>query len=181
LVPTEFARKHKLRTRLLAAMLCGTLAVLRPSGEAQAQSAAPITMAVADFDNLDTSGESGDRAAAHADRILAFAEILRDTLSEHEKFEMVGLACPASPCSASRVQPRKLMQAARESGARVLVYGGIQKMSTLVQFGFVEAIDLETNRSVFKQAISFRGDTDEAFRHAANYVANYLNEITFTP
>ena len=74
-----------------------------------------------------------------------------------------------------------LMQAARDSGARVLVYGGIQKMSTLVQFGFIEVVDLKTSESVFSQAITFRGDTDEAFRRAALYVSKYLNDVPFAP
>ena len=30
----------------------------------------PVTLAIADFDYLDTSGETTDQAAAHAERIL---------------------------------------------------------------------------------------------------------------
>ena len=47
--------------------------------------------------------------------------------------------------------PAKFVQAARESGARLLVYGGIHKMSTLVQNGQVQAIDLKTNELVLNQ------------------------------
>jgi hypothetical protein len=166
--------------RILAPII-SALAFLWLPPAALAQNGPPVPAAVADFDNLDTSGESGDRSAAHADRVQAFAEILRETLAAKEKFEIVPLVCPSSPCSSRRVQPRRLMRIAADSGARLLIYGGIQKMSTLVQFGFVEAVDLKTNRSVFKQAISFRGDTEEAFRHAASYVARYLDDLAFAP
>jgi len=165
----------------LVSVFIGVLAVLLVPREAVAEDNARVPAAIADFDNLDTSGESSERTAAHAERVLAFAGILRDTLAEQEKFEIVELVCPSSPCSVSRVRQNPLMQAARDSGARVLVYGGIQKMSTLVQFGFIEAIDLKTGQSVFSQAISFRGDTDEAFRRAALYVSDYLNDVPFAP
>lgn len=166
------------RFGLLATVAVG-LALLFAPQDVLAEEHTPVAVAIADFDNLDTSGESSERTAAHAERVLAFAGILRDTLAEQGPFEIVDLVCPSSPCSVSRVHQNRLMQAARDSGARVLIYGGIQKMSTLIQFGFVEAIDLNTGESIFSQAISFRGDTDEAFRRAALYVSKYLNDVSF--
>ena len=41
---------------------------------ASAETPAPIPAAVADFDNIDTSGESDERTKAHAARVRASAE-----------------------------------------------------------------------------------------------------------
>jgi len=58
----------------------------------------------------------------------------------------------------------------------VLVYGGIHKMSTLIQMGKVQAVDLASERLILDQSFSFRGDTDEAFRRAAQFVVRYLED-----
>ena len=64
------------------------------------------------------------------------------------------------------MQPDNFLAAGRRSGARFLVYGGIHKMSTLIQWGDVELLDLETNKLLLKRTVTFRGDTDEAFSRA---------------
>jgi hypothetical protein len=44
-------------------------------------SAAPLTIAVADFDYKDTSGEVRDQSAEHKARVAHFAEVVRENLS----------------------------------------------------------------------------------------------------
>jgi hypothetical protein len=146
-----------------------------------ARAADPVAAAVADFENLDTAGESGERTAAHAARVQAFDDRLRDLLAAGGAFRIVRLACPQSPCSPGAVPPAKFLEAARASGARVVVYGRIQKLSTLVQIGVVQALDLETDKLVLDQRITFRGDSDEAFHRAAEFVADYLRKMSFEP
>lgn len=169
--------------KALRRLSCGCLAVLSVAWAhpSLADDRAPVRAAVADFDNFDTSGESSDRTRAHAARVGAFAGILDDHLAAEGEFEIAQLVCPQSPCSPTAMPPAKFLQAARDSGARLVVYGGIQKMSTLVQIGFVQAIDLETDELVFNQAITFRGDTDEAYRKAASFVAGYLKDVRLDP
>ena len=107
--------------------------------------------------------------------------MLRDNLAAEARFEIVQLSCPGSPCSADAISPSRFLEAARDSGARLIVYGGIQKMSTLIQIGIVQALDLKTDELVLNQHITFRGDSDEAFLRAAAFVADYLKKAPFSP
>jgi hypothetical protein len=141
---------------------------------------APVAAAIADFDNFDTSGEDAARTAEHAGRVNAFAALLRSDLTAQNKFKIVPLTCPNPPCSAARVPPNELMQAARQAGAKFLVYGGIHKESTLIQWGKIGVIDLENDKLVLNQNFSFRGDTGQAFQRAAAFIERYLNGLTTT-
>ena len=50
-----------------------------------------------------------------------------------------------------------------------------------MQIGVVQALDLQTDKLVLDQRITFRGDTDESFRRAAEFVADYLQKVPFEP
>jgi hypothetical protein len=67
-----------------------------------------------------------------------------------------------------------LTDAARQSGARLLLYGGIHKMSTLVQFGKAQIADLESDQVVYDRTITFRGDDDNAWKRASEFLAEDL-------
>ena len=148
---------------------------------ALAQAPAPVFVAVADFDNIDTSGESSDRTIAHAARVQAFGSFIRDNLALEDTIKVVRLSCPGSPCTPRTIPPAQFIEAARDSGARLVVYGGIRKMSTLVQIGTVQALDLKTDRLVLDQHLTFRGDSDEAFLRAAIFVTDYLRNLPLSP
>ena len=128
----------------------------------------------ADFDYLDTSGETTDQAAAHAERLKNFTQLIDDELSASGKYQVVALACPKPPCSAGAMDAQSLTAAARQSGARLLLYGGIHKMSTLVQFGKAQIADLETDQVVYDRTITFRGDDDNAWKRAGAFLAEDL-------
>jgi hypothetical protein len=72
------------------------------------------------------------------------------------------------------MDPQSLTDAARQSGARLLLYGGVHKMSTLIQFGKAQIVDLKTDKVVFDRMISFRGDNDEAWQRAGEFLAEDL-------
>ncbi|MES1149527.1 MAG: DUF2380 domain-containing protein, partial [Bradyrhizobium guangdongense] len=55
--------------------------------------------------------------------------------------------------------------------AKVLIVGGIHKVSTLVQWARAVAIDLSTNRVLFSKLFTFRGDDDEAWQRAEAFVS----------
>lgn len=133
-----------------------------------------ITLAVADFDYEDSSGEIQDQAAAHAARLDDFDRLIRNQLSTSGKYRIVVLACAQPRCSAGAMDAQSLTNAARQSGARLLLYGGIHKMSTLVQFGKAQIVDLETDQVVFDRTITFRGDNDEAWKRAGAFLAGEL-------
>ncbi|MGA7072024.1 DUF2380 domain-containing protein [Bradyrhizobium sp.] len=139
-------------------------------------SAAPLTVAVADFDYIDTSGEAKDQRAAHQVRMAQFAELLRAKLGAQGDFRVLPLECAEPPCTPINMQPDNFITASRRSGARFVVYGGIHKVSTLVQWGDVQLLDLEADKVLFRQNVTFRGDTDEAFRRAAAFVGETVKD-----
>ena len=160
------------RAKVLAA-ICGAVLSL---ASAPGLSAAPITIAVADFDYVDTSGEARDQSAEHKLRVTKFAELVRENLSAQGDTSVLAFQCPQHPCTPIRMGSDDFLAAARRSGARFIVYGGIHKMSTLVQNGLVEVLDLRNEKLLLKRAVSFRGDNDEAYRRAAAFVGDMVRE-----
>jgi hypothetical protein len=47
-------------------------------------------------------------------------------------------------------------------------------MSTLIQFGKAQIADLETDKVVYDRTISFRGDDDNAWKRASEFLAEDL-------
>jgi hypothetical protein len=150
--------------------LCALLFALASPTDA----ADPVKLAIADFDYRDTSGETQDQAAAHAERLKNFVGLVSDELTASGKYQIVAMSCPKPPCSADRMDAQSLTDAARQSGARLLLYGGIHKMSTLIQFGKAQIADLETDKLVYDRTISFRGDDDNAWKRASEFLAEDL-------
>ena len=66
------------------------------------------------------------------------------------------------------------LAAAREAGADILLIGGVHKMSTLVQWAKVQAIDAATGQIALDKLFTFRGDTDEAWRRAEAFISNEM-------
>lgn len=147
-------------------------AALAAAGESE------IPVAVADFDNYDTSGESGERTAQYAARVQGFSDLIGNHLESGGGFRIVELTCAQPPCSAGHVAPDDLVAAARQAGARLLVYGGVHKMSTLIQMGKVQVVDLREEKLVMDQSFSFRGDNDMAFDRAAQFIVDYLEDVS---
>jgi hypothetical protein len=52
-------------------------------------------------------------------------------------------------------------------------------MSTLVQWAKAEVIDLRSGQIVLDKLFTFRGDTDQAWRRAEEFISNEL--ITLAP
>jgi hypothetical protein len=132
--------------------------------------AAPARLAVADFDFLDTSFEATDRTAEHAARIEAFDGWLRDGLEEDARVELIALACPQR-CTGSAPGLEALSAAAKAAGAGYLLVGQVRKVSTLIGAVSIGVFDLADGGLACSRQVSYRGDTDEAWRHAADFAA----------
>jgi len=174
-VPTKagtYNHMSMVRAKVLAA-ICGAVLSL---ASVPGLSAAPITIAVADFDFVDTSGEARDQSAEHTARVAKFAELVRENLSAQGDTSVLAFECPRHPCTPISMGSDDFLAAARRSGARFVIYGGIHKMSTLVQGGLVEVLDLQNEKLLLKRTVSFRGDNDEAFARAAMFVADTVRE-----
>jgi Protein of unknown function (DUF2380) len=159
----------------LKAVIAGVVTVLSLA-LAPGLSATPLTIAVADFDYKDTSGEVRDQSAEHKARVAHFAELVRENLSAKGDYRVLPFDCPQHPCTPIRMGSDDFIAAARRTGARFVVYGGIHKLSTLVQNGLVEVVDLQNEKLILKRTVSFRGDNDEAFSRAAAFVGDTIRE-----
>ncbi|PKU24724.1 DUF2380 domain-containing protein [Telmatospirillum siberiense] len=158
--------------RLAALSAMGLVLTLTPLRLA-AEDAASKTIAVAEFDYVDTSGEIHDQRDIHASRVRSFSEGLRSDLAQGGGYRVVMLDCRAA-CKALESNPAGLLAEARREGADLLVFGGIHKQSTLIQWLKVEVIDLRTQVVVFDRLMSFRGDDDASWQRAREFLARTL-------
>lgn len=140
----------------------------------QAHAAAPARIAIADFDYVDTSGEVRDQRAAHGAQLKTLGHEIIAALAHSGRFAPVPLACPAPPCSADNLDQDAITHAARAQNARFVVFGGVHKMSTLIQWGHIEVMDVATGKRLLARTVTFRGDTDDAWHHAAAYIGQML-------
>lgn len=159
-----------------ASFLLAMLIVLTLAPGLRTQAAEPVAIGIAEIDYRDTSGEPQDQQAVHAERAERFAEALRRDLAASGRYKIVTLDCGKDPCSVENQIPEDLIAAAKQAGARLLVYGGVHKMSTLVQNMKAQAIDVEADRLVFERLITFRGDDDAAWERAQRFLAKELLE-----
>jgi hypothetical protein len=132
-------------------------------------------IAIVDFNYVDTSGEVRDQRAEHEVRMSVFMNALKDDLAARGKFHVVVPAC--GPGSCSRSSGNELLKAAQAAGADFLLVGGIHKVSTLVQWAKVEVIDLRSGQIVLDKLFTFRGDTDQAWRHAEEFISRELTTL----
>jgi len=158
----------------------GMAAILLLSAPARGEAVEAVVIAVADFDYTDTSGEVRDQQAEHAARLAAFVGAVRADLAGSAKFRVVALDCPKAPCSAAQSSPAELIADARRTGAKLLLYGGIQKMSTLIQQMKAQVVDLEADKLVFDRLMSFRGDSDDAWQHAERFLVREILSDTLS-
>ena len=157
-----------------AASLAFAVAIAAGLARAEEQRTSPIPIAVVDFDYLDTSGEVRDQRVEHEARLQSFMRAIRDDLAGSGQYRIVALACSQAACPAGG--SAQLMNDARASGATLLLYGGIHKESTLIQWMKVEAVKVENGKHLFDRLMTFRGDTDEAWMHSERFLIKQLTE-----
>jgi hypothetical protein len=150
---------------LVAAVFCA-----RP-GAAQAE--API-LAVAEIQYSDTSGEVIDQSADHFRRLREFEASLRTDLAATGKVQNAALDCPPNACSIGDIQLVQLLDKAQAAGAGYLLISSFHKVSTLVQWAKFDIIDVKTHNVVFNRLVTFRGDGDEAWRHAETFIVRQI-------
>jgi hypothetical protein len=158
-------------TPILPALLAAPLLLSVPCHAADsAKPTQNVAVAVVDFNYRDTSGEERDQRQEHETRLRDFMTALRGDLAARGKI-IVSAKCDPAPCSVDR-PAAELLRAAREAGAGVVLVGTVQKFSTLIQNAKVEAIDTGSERIVLDKVFSFRGDNDESWRRAENFIAD---------
>lgn len=138
--------------------------------------AEPSKLAIAGFDFRDTSGEVQDQVALHEARLKAFDVTLHDALEGNPKIELVPLACGAEPCTPRKSGLDSLTSQAKTDGTRYLLVGEVHKMSTLVGWVKFAVLDLNDNKPICDRYLTYRGDTDEAWRRAADFAAQDIEK-----
>ncbi len=162
--------------RYLASGIAGVTMLLAHPLRAQ-----PVRVAVADFDYTDSSGEITDQRAAHADRLRAFKSAIIGDLAKNSRLAASPLACKATPCSANELDQSGIVAAAKAQDARFVIFGGVRKMSTLIQWGEVGVMDTATGKAALSRTVTFRGDSDDAWQHAADYVGEMMSASLAAP
>jgi hypothetical protein len=168
------ASTRSLAWRIALAVVLTGLA-LPPLG--QKARAAEVPMAFAGFGFTDSSGEPEDQRKIHTERLTRFKAELETGLSQSGKYRIVALTCPSATCGASDTEAAELATQAKEAGADFLLIGGIQKMSSLILWMKADVVDVKTNKTVFDKLITFRGDTDEAWVRAEEFLLLQLREM----
>lgn len=166
-----------IRSAALGACLSALLAGL-PSA-ALGETAAMPGLAIARFDFRDTSGEVRDQTVEHSARLEDLAATLSNELSETEKIRPIALACQSDGCSARTSGLETLAKDARSSGAEYLLIGEVHKMSTLVGWMKFAVLDLAARKPVCDRFLTYRGDTDEAWHRAAEFVVRDIERHCF--
>jgi hypothetical protein len=156
----------------LLALFIGLALDGRPA-RADAPPAQPASLAVLDLDYVDTSGEPTDQAAAHERRAADFVSALQRDLAASGRYRIVSLICGAEPCT-PRTNPAELEKAARAADVKLVLLGGVHKMSTLVEWAKIQIAEEEAGQIVFDRLLTFRGDTDEAWRRAESFGARQI-------
>jgi hypothetical protein len=150
--------KRRVAARVATVGLSAAVLVLAaPFVGTASRAADPVPIAVMDFDYVDTSGEVGDQTKKHEALVATLMETLRANLAQSDKFRVVSMQCDGQPCS-THANPSDLMAVAHSSGAKLLLFGGIHKESTLVQWAKVDIVDVERNTVVYNRLLTFRGD-----------------------
>jgi hypothetical protein len=141
--------------------------------QARAQGEAPV-LAVAEIEYVDTSGEVIDQSADHFRRLREFEASLRTDLAASGKVRNVALDCPPAACSVGDIAVEQLVAKAEAAGAGYLLISSFHKMSTLVQWAKFDIINVKARNVVFNKLVTFRGDNDQAWRHAESFVVREI-------
>jgi hypothetical protein len=158
--------------RSVAAVLIGVLLLWCAAADAREQSAA-----IFDFELIDTSRENqlAPHDAEHQARLALVTERLRMKLAESGRFSVIDISPVAKEARASNLQAcggceRTLAQ---RVGAELAVTGKVQKISNLVLNMAILVLDAKTGRVVAVAGASLRGDTDESWTRALDWLLRY--------
>jgi hypothetical protein len=149
------------------------VAVICCTAQSHAQAEPPV-LAVAEIQYIDTSGEVVDQSADHFRRLREFEAAMRTNLAASGKVKTAALDCPPNACSVGDIEADQLLGKAEAAGAGYLLISSFHKLSTLVQWAKFDLIDVKTHNVVFNRLVTFRGDNDKAWQHAASFIVREI-------
>jgi len=162
---------HRCCLALRALALLALVAEFHPAhADAGAPAGEAMGVAIEDFSYRDVSGEPADQTAVHRKRLDAFMTKLRHDVEADRRYRLVPSPC-VPDCAEKGDVPADRMHAVAGGDAGILITGGIQKLSTLVQWAKVTAVEVGTHRVLLDKLYTFRGDSDEAWERAEAFVS----------
>jgi hypothetical protein len=159
------------RTKILIAL---TLALTLTSVHA-----AEPKVAVFDFEFADTSleGATNDPRADEQLRLVWLGNELRRRLTQSGRAEVVNIAGISARARATNLRACGGCDAAfgSELGAKYSITGWVQKVSNVILNVNIVVRDVETGRVVSGKSVDMRGNTDESWSRALDWlIRNYL-------
>ena len=146
-------------------LVMGLVAALLTTTPAMAE-----TVAIFPVKLLDTSFEPRDQEGEHAARQQMMAEILASGMEGETTILTTDEV--AQTCAPETVDC--LLQVARDAGADHALFVGVQKVSSLIIEMNVALVDAADGATVQTGELNFRGDNDNSWRRAAEYVSDQL-------
>lgn len=144
--------------------------------------AAP-TLAILNFDIVDTSGEPRDQTADHARRLDALRAYVGAELSARGVYDVLDLAPIRNDVAAAFARERLHacngceIALARKVGAERVMVAWVKKVSTLVMSLETEIRDTASGRTLVHKSLDFRGDNDEAWHRMGTYLVRRFEEL----
>ena len=131
-------------------------------------------VAVFDFELVDTSlqGEMyGPRSDEH-DRLLHAGDQLRNDLSASGRFQVIDIAPVNAAAHGSNLQAcgRCDVRFGEKLGADLVITGVVQKVSNLILNINIYVRDVHTGQLIAAASTDMRGNTDESWSRAMNYL-----------
>jgi hypothetical protein len=155
-----------------AAVLTGVFLLSCSVASAREQSAA-----IFDFELTDTSRENqlAPHDAEHQARLALVTERLRTRLAESGRFAVVDIAPVAREAHGSNLQACGGcdVQLAQRLGAEFAITGEVFKISNLILRMTIFVRDTKTGRNVTVANASLRGNTDESWTRAVDWLVRY--------
>jgi Protein of unknown function (DUF2380) len=135
---------------------------------------APTKVAIFDFELIDTSldGAINGPRADEQRRLLALADELRRCLAQSGRYLPVDISPIADEARASNLQACGGCDAqlAKQAGAELAITGTVHKISNLLLNMSVYLRSAEDGRLVQQMSASFRGNTDESWSRALDWL-----------
>ena len=124
------------------------------------------------FSFFDTSGEPRDQRADHTARLSAMTGELGTGLESTGLYHLLPATGTVIACD--RGDTACILKRSGEAGAALIMTGAVQKVSTMASDLWVGAFDVASGRRVFYRQLTFRGDTDDAWRHATSFLVHQI-------
>jgi Protein of unknown function (DUF2380) len=134
----------------------------------------PPKLAVFDFELLDTSlqGEVSGPQKEEQDRLMRVGDQVRKELAEAGKFQILDISPVDAAAHGSNLQACGGcdVQYAQKLGADLAITGVVQKVSNLILNINIYLRDVHNGRLVAAMSVDMRGNTDESWSRATNYL-----------